>query len=305
MNNISPHFLWSGGIAGLNDSIATNLCAGNYSVTIADTNGCFAVEPFNILEPPQLIIDQIVSIDETCPGDCDGSITVQDPLGFLYSFDGGVNFGTSNTLTGLCPGAFDIVMLDSNGCATASNALIASPPPVLAQFIYSPDSIYTDDTFVEFFNTSQNAVTFQWDIVGLSSNTDYHTSYTFPDGLGSTYEVCLVASDANGCSDEYCQMIEILDVLQVWVPNAFTPDGNGINESFGPVFNGSWIRDYEFLIFNRWGELIFESERPGHGWDGNYKGSLVQDGVYAWKLIYKDQRTNKVAEIFGHVTVLR
>ena len=84
-----------------------------------------------------------------------------------------------------------------------------------------------------------------------------------------------------------------------------TPDGTGINETFGPVFNGGWVDEYEFLVFNRWGELIFESEVPGQFWDGSYKGAPAQEGVYVWEVIYKDLRSRKKERVFGHVTLLR
>ena len=300
-----PTYNWSNGIAGANDTIAYSLCAGNYTVTAIDTNGCFSTAPFTIAEPPQLIIDSVIAVDETCPGDCDGSINVHDPLGYQYSYDGGQTFTQFSYANNLCPGTYSIVMQDINGCEALATGVVGSPPQVVAGFISDPDTALTNDTYVQFFNTSIHATDFAWDIAGLSSDTALNTAYLFPDALGATYDICLTAWDANGCEDEFCAQLIVLDVLQMWVPNAFTPDGTGVNETFGPVFNGEWIGEYEFLIFNRWGELVFESGIPGHFWDGRYKGALAQEGVYVWQVVYKDLRTREKERVFGHVTLLR
>ncbi|MCB0785447.1 MAG: T9SS type B sorting domain-containing protein, partial [Flavobacteriales bacterium] len=75
---------------------------------------------------------------------------------------------------------------------------------------------------------------------------------------------------------------------------------------FVPVFNTLVaVEDYEFLVFDRWGELLFESFRPGEGWSGIYQGSLVEQEVYVWKLTYKDGRSGEAKQVFGHVTVVR
>ena len=96
------------------------------------------------------------------------------------------------------------------------------------------------------------------------------------------------------------------DVLLYWVPNAFTPDGDEFNQVFKPIFTSGFDPyDYTLLIFDRWGELIFESHNHEVGWDGTYRGNLVQDGVYVWKLEFKETMTDKRHNKYGHVTILR
>ncbi len=99
--------------------------------------------------------------------------------------------------------------------------------------------------------------------------------------------------------------MSVLDEMLVFVPNAFTPDGDGINESFVPVFNVPRVVDYEFMIFDRWGEEIFSSKKPGEGWSGNMKGSIVESEVFVWKLVCRDELTNQRIDRIGHVTVVR
>ncbi|MBK7754350.1 MAG: gliding motility-associated C-terminal domain-containing protein [Flavobacteriales bacterium] len=86
---------------------------------------------------------------------------------------------------------------------------------------------------------------------------------------------------------------------------AFTPDGDGINDGFVPIFNLPWVDNYEFLIFDRWGERLFTSTTPGEVWDGNYHGVAVESEVYVWELKYRDMLSRDFGKAKGHVTVLR
>ena len=89
----------------------------------------------------------------------------------------------------------------------------------------------------------------------------------------------------------------------VYVPNVFTPDNNTINDVFHPIYECDFLR-YEFLIFNRWGMLLFESLDPTMSWNGMYRGSVVPTGVYVYSLKYSSV-INNVKQIYGHVTVLK
>jgi gliding motility-associated-like protein len=92
------------------------------------------------------------------------------------------------------------------------------------------------------------------------------------------------------------------------VPNAFTPDGDAFNQTFIPVFSSGcapYDKNYHLMIFNRWGELLFESYDYQVGWDGTYGGQLVQDGVYVWKIIVKRTGVDKRETLVGHVTLIR
>jgi gliding motility-associated-like protein len=304
--NGAYNYQWTPAIAGNNASLATGLCAGTYAVTVLDTNGCSMQSTFLIAEPPPLDIDNIVSTPETCPGACDGSVTVVDAQGVLFSFDGGITFQQATTLSPLCAGPFNVVVMDINGCLAMAPTAVLSPAPVIAEFVAQPDTVLVSDPSIQFTNESENASWFTWDFAGLGSSTFHDPGFTFPDLLGGTYIVCLTATNANGCVDSVCHPVVVLDLLSVHVPNTFTPNGDGINEGFMPIFNEpQLLTEYEFLIFDRWGELLWESHTPHQPWDGWYRGQLVKDDVYVWKLTYKDGRSYKKEAVIGHVTVLK
>ncbi|MBK8498556.1 MAG: gliding motility-associated C-terminal domain-containing protein [Flavobacteriales bacterium] len=298
-------YQWSNGIAG-NAPNAAGICAGDYTVTVLDMNNCSATVPFTIGEPDVLVIDAIVAMDETCPGTCDGTITVNDPMGAQYSLNG-ASFQSNALFTDLCPGEYLIIMQDANGCAASGSASIGSPAPVVAGFTYSPETLLVSNPLAQFTNASTfNASSFSWDFGGLGSSNAENPAFTFPGGLGDTYLVCLTVTDDNGCPDEYCAPVEVFDVLLVWVPNVFTPNGDDENDGFCPIFNLPWaVKDYEFMIFNRWGELIHTSNVVHAEWDGWYVNEVVKEDVYVWKMKCKDKLTNELIERVGHVTVLK
>jgi gliding motility-associated-like protein len=297
---------WSANAAGNAAMTATGLCAGNYSVNVTDAGGCTGSSTYVINEPPPLVIDGLSAMDENCISSCDGSVTVNDAAGVLFSIDGGATWSPSPTLGQLCAGDYTVMMQDANGCLASAPATILSPDPVLAAFYASPDTTSVSNSLVVFTNQTANAETFVWDFAGLGSSTDGNPSFAFPDVLGGTYTVCLTAINSNGCMDTVCHPVVVLDELFVNVPNAFTPNGDGINEGFCPIFNDPALAaDYTFMIFDRWGLLIFESTTIHEKWNAKLNSVDVPEDVYVWKMHCRDIITKEVYDRIGHVTVVR
>jgi gliding motility-associated-like protein len=136
---------------------------------------------------------------------------------------------------------------------------------------------------------------------GTSSNQENPT-HVFT--TSNEFEIELIA--INGiCVDTTSIVLTIDEYFIIYVPKSFTPDGDEFNNSFQPIISYNGAFDYELLIFDRWGEIVFESKNPNESWDGTYKKcKLVQDGVYVWKItITGNKKLNK--ELRGHVTVLK
>lgn len=299
-------FVWSGNVAGAQEQLAMDLCAGSYSTTITDSLGCAGSVQFAVDEPPALVIDDVLTVAETCPGYCDGVLHVVDDEGVLYSTDGGAAWQALATFPALCAGVYGVLMQDANGCIAEAAASVASPPPVVAAFTPMEDTITIEQPLVHFVNQSARADSFHWFFGDLGESTLGNPSFIFPNVVGGSYEVCLEAYNDVGCSDSVCQWIHVLDVLLVHAPNAFTPDGDGVNDSFTPVFNlPATVSNYELLIFNRWGERIFDTRSVGSAWDGTLNGELVQPDVYVWKLSARDIVTRRTLERIGSITVVR
>lgn len=172
-----------------------------------------------------------------------------------------------------------------HGCEGSAGLTFTSYSQPEASFIYGPGEPTTMQSEVSFRSTSSSdARTFQWTVDGVVEGSAFEFRKLFP-GEQADYVVCLEAANNGGCVDTYCQTVSVKGVLQIFVPNTFTPDGDGINDVFMPIVNEPLEGEYTLEIYNRWGELIFESNDPDIGWDGkNQANEMSMVGMYVYKL---------------------
>ncbi len=188
---------------------------------------------------------------------------------------------------------------------TIPNIVCVDPLPV-ASFTYSPQQIYSVDPTVHFNNTSTNNFTNQWDFNDGNQSQEISPTHQFPLGDAENYTVELIVTTDQGCSDTTYQIIIVKDQLLYFVPNSFTPDGDEFNNTFQPVLTaGIDLNSYELYIFDRWGELVFETTDANESWDGTYKGSLLPSGTYVWKIQFKNEENDGKLSFTGHVNLLR
>ncbi|PKP45207.1 MAG: hypothetical protein CVT95_09270, partial [Bacteroidetes bacterium HGW-Bacteroidetes-12] len=175
----------------------------------------------------------------------------------------------------------------------------------IANFSSTPETVTLFDPIIYFTDLSQfNIVAWNWSFNELGFSNIQHPNFTFPDVDTGSYLIKLSVENTNGCRDSIAKYVKIHGESGIFIPNAFSPDGDNLNETFSPKGFGITDENYSFLIFNRWGELIFESHKLDDGWDGTYKKTLVEVGVYVWKLNYKDIN-GKTWQYTGKVTIIK
>lgn len=177
-----------------------------------------------------------------------------------------------------------------------------------AEFSYSPTQPDILEPTVYFTNLSEDASSYDWSFGDGSVSSEFEPFRTYPADGNRNYEVELIASTDKGCADTTTQIITIREVVLFYIPNVFTPDGDLFNEDYGPTFiPGFNPLDYQLTIFNRWGELVFESYDWTYRWDGSYGagGPLVQDGTYVWQITFREEGTDVKHKHYGHVSILR
>ncbi len=179
-----------------------------------------------------------------------------------------------------------------------------------AEFMSNPAVFSAYSETVQFINTSNDAVSYQWDFGDGYSSGSFNPSHLFQSIEEDGYVITLTAISAGGCTDTFSVWIDQKDLLIYYVPNTFTPDGNSANERFKPVFTSGFDPyNFRMLIYNRWGELIYESYDAEIGWDGTYgTGNNVkecQDGTYVWKIDFKRSDNDEYISITGHVNLVR
>lgn len=212
------------------------------------------------------------------------------------------------------PGCYDVTLeiTSANGCsnsATIEDYVCVQPYPN-AYFTYAPNQLTTINTTVNFSNGSIGASNYQWFFGDGATSNAIDPTHTYPE-IEGTYEVTLVASTPFGCTDTVRSIVNVAEELIFYLPNTFTPDGNDFNETFQPIFTSGYDPfDFHLMIFNRWGELIFESYDASIGWDGTYGGKtnggkIVKDGTYVWKIEVKTKLNDERKIFVGHVNVLK
>lgn len=196
----------------------------------------------------------------------------------------------------------------SGGCVseTYNSSMVIVDPYPIASFNFNPQIISMINPDVTFINTSWGATSYIWDFGDGGSSVQNSPAHTYPIEFGESFEVTLIAISENGCRDTTRSTIEVEEELIFYIPNTFTPDGNQFNQTFAPVFTSGYDPfDYTLFIFNRWGELIFESHNSSVGWDGTYNGKISQEGTYMWKIEVKTLASDERKSFAGHVNLLR
>ncbi|MFT4600609.1 MAG: hypothetical protein ACI857_000785 [Arenicella sp.] len=212
------------------------------------------------------------------------------------------------TYTAPGSGNIDLNFTSADGCPVDTS--FNNPIQIFgfpdANFNIDPAEPTIYDSSVDLINTSSNYTTSEWFILGdtLTSNDATINLANVPSD--SSITVCLVVENDYGCTDTICGPLEIINELYLFVPNTIILDGYSSNTLFKPVANYFHPHWYHMYIFNRWGEIVFETEDLDQGWDGTYNGVIVQDGVYVWKITGAPLNSEAdLKEYYGHVTVLK
>jgi len=163
------------------------------------------------------------------------------------------------------------------------------------------------NTQVRFVNSSSNSVSYQWDMEnGFPSGSNLiNPNIEFPDGLPGEYDVQLIVTSEFGCLDTSNQTVIVYEEILLYAPNAFTPDGDEHNQTWRVFAEGIDQTSFELNVFNRWGELVWESHSITDSWDGRNNFNEIVDGMYTWTLKTKDMTNDAKYFYNGHVQILR
>ena len=210
----------------------------------------------------------------------------------------------------LFAGSYDVqlIVVSPNGCidSTTFPGFLSVLPQPVADFKWSPDPVTMFNTQTMLNNYSTGADTYEWFVNGgtPSHSTQENMMTTFPDGQTGDYLVTLVATSYLGCVDTVEIIVTVYPEVIIYVPNTFTPDNDEFNQTWGIVIEGIDEANFELLVMNRWGEIIFESHDVNAKWDGTYHGRVVPQGSYIWTVRAKDILTDKKYEWNGGVSII-
>lgn len=193
---------------------------------------------------------------------------------------------------------------DANGCANTTSFVINAHETPVADFIYKPErpAETADEVIFKNISTGLLIEKTNWFFLDNASfkSTDYDVAYYFKEA--GTFPVSLLVRNAWGCVDTIIKPIVVSEDFAIYVPNSFTPNDDNTNETFQP--KGRGVINYNLIIFDRWGEKLFETNDFYKGWDGSFRGRPCKSETYEWKILASD-KSSKIKNLQGHVTLYR
>jgi gliding motility-associated-like protein len=294
----SPPYAYSWSPNGGNAASATGLSAGTYTVTTTDNTGCNAVQNVVIGTPSVITITETIS-PVNC-GSIDGAITTAVSGGTgTYNYSWSPSGAITSSISNLVPGNYSLTVTDQNGCQvneTYTVSTIGNLPVTI-----SPTSVVISagDTVAL---SASGGLTYNWSPSSGLSCSDCPDPDAFPTE-STIYTVTV--TDASGCSGSESSTIIVERICgEVFVPTIFSPNGTGpeINNTLC-VFGGC-LSNLTFIIYNRWGEKVFETEDQLVCWNGEFKGKLLNSGSFVYKL-QATKPDGSLLEQSGNITLVR
>ncbi|MFN0202309.1 MAG: HYR domain-containing protein, partial [Bacteroidia bacterium] len=270
-----------------NTLTATNLPSGIYKVFVTDAQGCKKVKQVYFTNPAELS----VVLEDTLPVYCDwanGMIQVKAKGGlppYTYIWD------TNPTQTGeiasnLYEGTYQVLVTDSLGCTDSLTRSLKNVPPAIPSFESVPPytaPVLLSQANIQFVNTSVGAIAYSWDFGDVIFNTSDKKNPKHEFLETGTYTVTLTAYNKYyECPTEFKATYEIIFDGAAFLPNTFTPNGDGINDFFGVYGDG--LVSVNLQIFDRWGKKIFQTNQIGDSWDGTKDGQNMPEGAYTYQM---------------------
>ncbi|HPH46560.1 MAG TPA: PKD domain-containing protein, partial [Chryseolinea sp.] len=301
--NVTSHTYATFGTYTIKLTVSNNTCMEEQMVTV-QINPIPPIVDFNYF-PPSGCAPLTVNFINTSQ--------FADPDSYYWQF--GAGEGTSRAIdpsyTYFDPGVYSVTLSASN--------VLGDTVQITKQFIIEvfnrPQALFNLKPTVITIpggklytnNLSTGANMFAWDFGDGGTSTDAEPQHTYT--AEGEYDVTLIASSANGCADTTTLVaaVRVEKGAQLLIPNAFSPslsgpNGSGQNDIFIPLMRG--VTEFEMLVYDRWGELLFETHNAELGWDGYYKGRLCPQDVYVYKIVAKYENGQKVTRA-GDIHLIR
>ncbi|HXH19032.1 MAG TPA: gliding motility-associated C-terminal domain-containing protein [Chitinophagales bacterium] len=293
-------FTWNDGATSQDRNF---LAGGNYSVSVTDYNSCTASSSSTIIEPPEIMLFA-TEIHPTCAGNsADGSIALtvtggSPPYQFVWS-DG----STAGSIANLAPGNYSVTVTDASGCSATNFYTLSyqydfgveASPSVTIVTGSSTTLSYTLTGFAGSFTPS-------WTPSQSLSCGNCESPIASPPQ--STLYTIRVTNES-GCSSSDTVTVHVMDEADVFTPNVFTPNGDNMNDEFRAFGSLEAAEFFQVQIFNRWGELLFESFDKNFKWDGTYRGEKLNPGVYVYQIKTSLRNGKPMQVMTGSVTLMR
>ncbi len=292
---------WSGGATPTTDA-NTFATPGTYSVTVTGANGCTAATSITITQVAPVVISLVGNVPDHCnQGIGQASVTAIGGSG-IYTYDWGTTpLQIAANATHLLAGNYQVIANDGQ-CADTLLITIENIPGPIALFEAVPGIVTSNNPLVRFQNTSIGATSYSWAFGDGETSIEEGPSHLYTES-GDLYATLYVVDDF-GCVDSVSHPIKIIDDLNIFIPNTFSPNGDGKNDVFRPYGKGYSLSGYEMNIYDRWGQIVFNSSVFEKGWDGRIKNRKLDiTGVFTYRIVIYDLK-GKDHIYTGHLSIL-
>lgn len=303
----------SGGFAPYTTSVINNgniiavtdqLPAGLYEFEITDVEGCTETTAFILEEVFPLSFPYVVT-DVSCFGDSDGMLQMDSSLTeILFSLDG-INFSSIISFNNLSAGDYTVYGQDEFGCISETFVIVDTPDPLYLAI--SPDTsiVLGCPVNLRSYTNADGPLEYQWQPQEMMACDTCPASITIPY---FTTDYDLIITDENGCTATDATTVTVNKPRPIYIPNAFSPNGDGENDIF-MIYSDKEVEEViSFRIYNRWGALVFADESfapndPTHGWNGFFKSEKMNPGVFVYvaEVLFLD---GVVVQFSGDVSLL-
>ena len=266
------------------DFPVTDLTTGTYALSVTDASGCRVDTVIELTQPDPLVLSEQHQ-SPPCVEVCLGGISLEveggtEPHRYLWN-----NGGNTPSLGQLCAGDYSVTVTDRNGCTVSLSMELTDsttfPTDITAWC--DEDTIYAGETTHLFSTELGSPFQYSWIPPTGVENPSSASSVARPV---VTTNYVVVVTDEFGCTRTDTVLVYVRDVIcedpYVFVPNAFSPNGDGKNDIL--YVRGEVIREVVFKVYDRWGEKVFETTDLSHGWDGTFRGQPCEPGVYDYHL---------------------
>lgn len=300
---VTPYtYMWSDGST---NATLNGIVAGHYSVVVSDAHGCLNQSEITISQPEQIQHSATLR-NQICTNICNGQISTNVMGGtppYFYSWSNGEQ---TSAISELCADDYSITITDRNGCAVINDFSIINEGYVPELSVTASSTDIFEGEIVRLLANADTTGSFRWDNGKLLNDDRIYNPLARPLE-NTTFEV--VYTDHNGCINRDTITIKVREVIcgdpYIFVPNAFTPNGDGNNDTFKPFFPNSLVEEIYFVVFDRWGNIVFETDNiRSDGWNGTLKGKQLAPDVYVYRLKAKCINGEEY-EHDGNVTLLR
>ncbi len=290
---VSPYiYTWSNGASS---SHISSLAAGAYSVVITDMNNCTYQGFYTVNQPEKAVEVDLIVRDVICYNTNSGAVLATGDGGtppyLIIWYKNGSIIGNGSELNSLPAGTYNVVVRDQNNCETSQYFTLNEPEELFVSFEVIAASCRGNDDGQAWLAVAGGTqpYDYQWNNGDLSALLDSVNSGNYT----------VTVTDANSCTKTLNIYIPESSKLCLRIPNAFTPNGDGVNDT--------WIIEYiekyplaEVFVFNRWGQKLYDAKNNTGPWDGYYDGKKVPTGAYTYII---DLR-NGLEPFTGVVTVV-